>query len=1579
MKHLLLPFIFALVFASLCSLPAQTGNNNPSGASGIFNGQVNTGCSYDPYTGNATRSITDIAVAGGVGEYPLALVRSANSRTPSTTEVFGRAGGWNHNYNWTMDDSPRGAQNFRPARYTVNFPDGRVETFRAVTWDSTAYRVRPGADAPAQSSSSGVRERLAPINPQQSLFDAYLILPDGGKVKFEATQHSSNGQFYYKYKAKSIIDPYGLETTFTYEVVGPNNLRRLTKVTEPAGRYLQFSYATLNGPRISQVQEFINGIGRRAVQYYYSYTMLDHVSYYSNPNWTANYRYTGSNIGQNLPPLLWTCDDPMYPGPMKRIAYEYKPATPNNPDGTTPVYGQILRERYWDGATIGQSVSELTVGESPNVTWKRKETRGDGAIRTFVYSGGGHLTWVSDFAGHQSTLGYDDKKYVNQVINFNRVTTDYTCDPITGNVTQIRFPRTPDDTPGQGNTRPTVNYTYTNNYYLQTSQDEGNHTSTLTRDGNNRVTRIDFPDGGYETFGYDSAHFYQLGSHRMVTGGTETFTYDGRGLKQTYRNPDNASANPTARYQYDAYDRVSDVTDVLGTSLGDANHTTSFSYNLRGQVAVTTLPNGNGSRHTIKNYYNDDGTLRSRENELYQSTQYTYDDYRRLRSVTPPDRGDGSGTHTTYLSYNVNGITEENRRTDSNVCWVLLPSGKWTNMIYDDNRRKTSVTVAWNTADAATTRYEYDNTGNLTGVNNPLDRNNVSTEYDERNRPSSVTVGGQETTFEYDTAGRAKTINRPDGQVITNVNFDAMNRVKLKTVSRSNNSNMVTQYVYYTPADGANAPVGLLKTFEDPKIYGSGEVYKYDWDAMGRKKKVTYPRPQTGAPQTYEQWTYDTAGRLYQFRNRDAKTQTFTFDALNRMSGFIWNDQGLTPNVSFGYDVASRLTSVNNVNANITRAYYNDNLLRSETEQILLTGGRSKTVTYTYDAGGNRASTQYPGNYTFGYSYTNRNQLQAVNGWATYVYDRRGNLTTRTLNANSTSSDYVYDTHDRVTRVRNVLSGTTRTTDYGYDDPSNNRLWAKRLSLPTSPESNKGEVFSYDLADQATGVQLNVANPDQVQQPIASNTIYDSNGNRTWFNPSGWNESYVINNLNQYASRTKYIGGTNTTTATYDPKGNLTLGLDTPNISNYEYDAQNRLLSANKGNTTMYFEYDGLNRQVSRRTGANGTRTFNVWDGWNLIEEYQSANQGATTAMYLYGASGLIAGTNNGQVNYYYQDGSGSTSHVANTSGQLLEWYRYDLQGTPVFYNPNDTTRSASGFGVRHLFTGQQWYSEIGLYDLRNRFYSPDLGRFLLPDPIGFRGDRTNLYRYCGNNPVTRWDPVGLQGPYINDGSGATAEPVVVSEVPLPELWDIPEFLQRPDLSPLERFGSSNPGSGGGGGAGGGGSGSRGSGQHTSPSGTNSTNPQQPPQQNPPQVSAAALAAPPATLAPTAGVFSSWQTMLITAFNDPIGDHDNRLGPGDIATADLRYHPSDFNSDNDLINVYRGAPMRAYPRRTLITIYRHDGSVYTGTITDTGAGFAAHRPRMGLPDGVPGTLWFDIWTTTGREDPEWDLVSIQAP
>jgi RHS repeat-associated protein len=110
------------------------------------------------------------------------------------------------------------------------------------------------------------------------------------------------------------------------------------------------------------------------------------------------------------------------------------------------------------------------------------------------------------------------------------------------------------------------------------------------------------------------------------------------------------------------------------------------------------------------------------------------------------------------------------------------------------------------------------------------------------------------------------------------------------------------------------------------------------------------------------------------------------------------------------------------------------------------------------------------------------------------------------------------------------------------------------------------------------------------------------------------------------------------------------------------------------------------------------------------------------------------------------EDELGSTSHVVNASGALLEYYKYDLYGKPTYWTPTTPSSQlpASNYGTKDLFTGQRFVPELGLYDDRNRFMSPDLGRFIQPDPVGFKGDASNLYRYVGNDWANRTDPTGL-------------------------------------------------------------------------------------------------------------------------------------------------------------------------------------------------------------------------------------------
>ena len=182
-------------------------------------------------------------------------------------------------------------------------------------------------------------------------------------------------------------------------------------------------------------------------------------------------------------------------------------------------------------------------------------------------------------------------------------------------------------------------------------------------------------------------------------------------------------------------------------------------------------------------------------------------------------------------------------------------------------------------------------------------------------------------------------------------------------------------------------------------------------------------------------------------------------------------------------------------------------------------------------------------------------------------------------------------------------------------------------------------------------------------------------------------------------------------------------------------DAQNRLTTVQGPGMTIIQTYDPLNRVITRY--VNGAVTQNVWEGWNLIEEHRP--DWSLQRCYLQGAhqNEMVVAFDGGVYSneWFWQDGRGNTSHVTGDNAALLERYTYDLNGAPKFYDEWGNERfGGSAYDTRFLFAGSQYLPETGLYDMRNRFYSPTLNRFLQTDPIGFAGDALNLYRYCGND-----------------------------------------------------------------------------------------------------------------------------------------------------------------------------------------------------------------------------------------------------
>jgi RHS repeat-associated protein len=112
---------------------------------------------------------------------------------------------------------------------------------------------------------------------------------------------------------------------------------------------------------------------------------------------------------------------------------------------------------------------------------------------------------------------------------------------------------------------------------------------------------------------------------------------------------------------------------------------------------------------------------------------------------------------------------------------------------------------------------------------------------------------------------------------------------------------------------------------------------------------------------------------------------------------------------------------------------------------------------------------------------------------------------------------------------------------------------------------------------------------------------------------------------------------------------------------------------------------------------------------------------------------------------YYLQDILGSTVALTDTDGNVVERYFYEPYGTTIITDGDGSnTRTSSTYSNPIMWTGQRYDSNNNLYHFWARTYSPELGRWLQRDPLGYV-DGMNLYEYVSSNPMTFLDSLGLE------------------------------------------------------------------------------------------------------------------------------------------------------------------------------------------------------------------------------------------
>jgi RHS repeat-associated protein len=111
---------------------------------------------------------------------------------------------------------------------------------------------------------------------------------------------------------------------------------------------------------------------------------------------------------------------------------------------------------------------------------------------------------------------------------------------------------------------------------------------------------------------------------------------------------------------------------------------------------------------------------------------------------------------------------------------------------------------------------------------------------------------------------------------------------------------------------------------------------------------------------------------------------------------------------------------------------------------------------------------------------------------------------------------------------------------------------------------------------------------------------------------------------------------------------------------------------------------------------------------------------------------------------------------ILKASENIIETYSYTPYGSVTISDQYGAVLDSSDYGNEFFFQGRTFDKESGLYYFRNRYYSPDLGRFISRDPIGYAGGDVNLYRFVGNNPYGGLDPMGLFTAWIGGGADKT-------------------------------------------------------------------------------------------------------------------------------------------------------------------------------------------------------------------------------
>ncbi len=236
----------------------------------------------------------------------------------------------------------------------------------------------------------------------------------------------------------------------------------------------------------------------------------------------------------------------------------------------------------------------------------------------------------------------------------------------------------------------------------------------------------------------------------------------------------------------------------------------------------------------------------------------------------------------------------------------------------------------------------------------------------------------------------------------------------------------------------------------------------------------------------------------------------------------------------------------------------------------------------------------------------------------------------------------------------------------------------------------------------------------------------------------------------------------------------------------YTWDALGRLSEVRQdGKPIATYRYNHRGERVEKRT-ADGTVLFLYTADGKVSAELDAAGRIKRQYVYLGDDPVAVIDTDSGAESR--DAATGWARFIASVALKWNDWRGRGAAYTFLHNNHLGAPEMATGanrevrwhgsyanFGALRIsaskpswtlnlrLPGQYFDAETGLYYNKHRYYDPNRGRYLTPDPLGLRGG-LNSYAYAAGNPMRNVDPSGLIL-FAFDGTGNSEHPPATDSI----------------------------------------------------------------------------------------------------------------------------------------------------------------------------------------------------------------------